>query len=487
MDGYGVTTKAEETLRPRKAGGYAAIIDAVESRTLGLPRAIDGCIIVLALWISCGIAEKPWPAQYTWLAMLAVGIYQVLAEFLNVYRSWHDFFVKRECTGVVLAWLGTAAALLAGAYIGKVSADYSRKVMLTWLFLAPAGMICVRMVRAALILHLHTRYKSGKRAIIIGATDLGKRLAEAIKSTPAVGMALCGFYDDRNGRYGGSWTVLDDSVSGDVELAVKEARARRVDVVYIALPLSAEGRILHLIERFSDTTAAVYIVPDVSSYRPLSARWMSLRGIPLVSVHETPHSGIDALAKRIEDIVISALVLMVIALPMLLIALAIKMTSPGPVIFRQRRYGLRGEEIEVWKFRSMTVCEDGGEIVQATRNDARVTRLGAFLRRTSLDELPQFINVLMGRMSIVGPRPHAVAHNEMYRTLIKGYMLRHQVKPGITGLAQVNGFRGETRELEKMEGRVSYDLEYIRSWSVRLDIEIMLKTIFVLLFPKDVY
>ena len=166
---------------------------------------------------------------------------------------------------------------------------------------------------------------------------------------------------------------------------------------------------------------------------------------------------------------------------MLAVALAVKLTSPGPVIFRQRRYGLYGEEIIVYKFRSMTVSDDGGAIVQAARNDPRLTPIGAFLRRTSLDELPQFVNVLQGRMSIVGPRPHAVAHNEQYRKLIKGYMLRHKVKPGITGWAQVNGMRGETATLDKMQARIQYDLDYLRNWSVWLDLWIILKTVKVVL------
>ena len=172
---------------------------------------------------------------------------------------------------------------------------------------------------------------------------------------------------------------------------------------------------------------------------------------------------------------------------MLVIGIAVKLSSPGPVIFRQRRYGLYGEQIIVYKFRSMRVTEDGNKVTQATKDDARVTRIGAFLRRTSLDELPQFINVLQGRMSIVGPRPHAVAHNEQYRKLIKGYMLRHKVKPGITGWAQVNGLRGETETLDKMEARIRYDLDYLRRWSLWLDLWIVLCTIKVVLKRENAH
>ena len=191
--------------------------------------------------------------------------------------------------------------------------------------------------------------------------------------------------------------------------------------------------------------------------------------------------------KRTLDILLSAVGIVVLSPLFLAVAVWIKLDSPGPVLFRQHRYGLDGERILVYKFRSMTVCENGDQITQAQANDRRVTPLGAFLRRTSLDELPQFINVLQGRMSIVGPRPHAVAHNEMYRKLIKGYMIRHKVKPGITGLAQVNGARGETDTVEKMEVRIRYDLEYLRHWSLRLDLMIIAKTILVAFRDPNAY
>ena len=183
-----------------------------------------------------------------------------------------------------------------------------------------------------------------------------------------------------------------------------------------------------------------------------------------------------------------ALAIQIMLIPlMLVIAVAIKLTSPGPVIFPQRRYGLNGEEIIVYKFRSMTTQDNGSVVAQAIRNDPRITRFGAFLRRTSLDELPQFFDVLRGRMSIVGPRPHAVAHNELYRKSIRGYMVRHKVKPGITGWAQVNGWRGETDTLEKMEMRIAYDLAYLRNWSLRLDLYIILKTVAVVFNDRHAY
>jgi putative colanic acid biosynthesis UDP-glucose lipid carrier transferase len=232
-----------------------------------------------------------------------------------------------------------------------------------------------------------------------------------------------------------------------------------------------------VVEALRDTTASVYFVPDVFTFSLLTAGFTDLRGIPLVSLWETPFFGLNGWVKRLEDLVLASLILLLISPLMLFIALRVKLSSPGPVIFKQRRYGLDGHEIIVYKFRTMKVCEDGPAIPQATKDDQRVTRLGRFLRSTSLDELPQFFNVLMGTMSIVGPRPHAVAHNEYYRRLIPGYMLRHKVRPGLTGWAQINGWRGETETLDKMEKRVEFDLDYLRHWSLGFDLKIIWLTI----------
>jgi putative colanic acid biosynthesis UDP-glucose lipid carrier transferase len=209
----------------------------------------------------------------------------------------------------------------------------------------------------------------------------------------------------------------------------------------------------------------------------IQGRSDSVCGVTVISVCDTPFRGYNGFLKRVSDVVLSLVILLLISPLLLLVAILVKLDSPGPVVFKQRRYGLDGEEIVVYKFRSMAVTEDGKAIAQATKNDVRVTRLGAFLRRTSLDELPQFVNVLQGRMSVVGPRPHAVAHNEQYRTLIKGYMVRHKVRPGITGWAQINGQRGETNTLDKMQARIDFDLDYLRNWSLQLDLYIILKTI----------
>lgn len=253
------------------------------------------------------------------------------------------------------------------------------------------------------------------------------------------------------------------------------------------MSMKDETRLRDIISQLTDTTCSVLLIPDVFTFNILQSRTEEINGVPVVPLFDTPLNGINMVFKRIEDVVVSSIILLLISPVLCIIAVIVKVTSPGPVIFRQIRYGMDGKPIRVWKFRSMTVMENDTKVIQATKNDVRVTKVGKFLRRTSLDELPQFFNVLFGQMSVVGPRPHAVSHNEQYRSLIQGYMLRHKVKPGITGLAQINGWRGETDTLEKMEKRIEYDLMYIRSWSVWLDLKIIFLTVFKGFVNKSAY
>ncbi|MGD0654012.1 MAG: undecaprenyl-phosphate glucose phosphotransferase, partial [Thermoguttaceae bacterium] len=322
---------------------------------------------------------------------------------------------------------------------------------------------------------------------VVGVTELGFQLAKNIEQLPEMGLKLAGFYDDRGDERIPEVPQDLGRRIGNLDDLLATARAGEVDIIYITFPMRAEERIRGVLSRLSDTTASVYVVPDFFVFELLHSRWTDILGLPVVSVFETPFYGIDGMAKRLCDLVLGGLLLLLLAIPMAAIALWIKFTSPGPVFFRQRRYGLDGREIRVWKFRTMTVCEDGTDAVQATKNDPRITKAGAFLRHYSLDELPQLLNVVAGDMSLVGPRPHANAHNEEFRQKVEGYMLRHKVKPGITGLAQVNGWRGETDTPEKMEKRVEFDLQYIRQWSLWLDIKILLRTAWVVILGQNAY
>lgn len=297
-----------------------------------------------------------------------------------------------------------------------------------------------------------------------------------------MGFKVLGIYDNDN-------SPLNSTIErrGDLCQLVEDAKSGRIDRVYIAMSMEQEKLIKDTVADLSDTTCSVMLIPDIFTFNILQSRSEEINGVPVVSLFDTPMSGINQVIKRIEDIILSIFILLFISPVLLLIAAMVKFTSSGPVIFKQRRYGMDGRAIEVWKFRSMSVMEDGDKVVQAKKGDTRITSVGAFLRRTSLDELPQFVNVLKGDMSIVGPRPHAVAHNEQYRKLINGYMLRHKMKPGITGWAQINGWRGETDTLEKMQKRVEFDLDYIRNWSVWLDVKIVFLTIFKGFIHKSAY
>jgi len=328
-----------------------------------------------------------------------------------------------------------------------------------------------------------------RRAIVVGAGALAARVGQALRDQAGRGIDLIGCFDDRLD------SRLDPGARGmrrgDLADVVDFIHRRGVQDVYITLPLGgrepAGSRIPRLLQAMQDTTVSVHYVPDLLGITIIQGRLRDVNGVPVVGLCETPFTGVNQLVKRAEDLVLASLIIVLISPLLLAVALGVKLSSPGPVLFRQRRNGLDGHEIVVWKFRSMRTLDDGAVIRQATRGDPRITPFGAFIRRTSLDELPQFFNVLQGRMSIVGPRPHAVAHNDEYRELIRAYMVRHKVKPGITGWAQVNGHRGETDTLDKMRARVEYDLEYLHHWSLSLDLRIIARTVALVLWDRHAY
>lgn len=376
---------------------------------------------------------------------------------------------------IAVNWLWIAGLLFITGWATGYIREFSPKVLLAWLWLAPLtelGACWVLRCAAPALLKLQG---PRQRAIIVGMNEQGLALANRISTAPYSRIELAGFVDGRATQRV-STTTAHKLLAKPDQLA-SLVQTQNIQVIYLSLPMASQPRILQILDDLKDTTASIYFVPDMFVADLIQSNAGAVCGMPVISVCETPFKGSNGLVKRLSDITFSLLILTLIFPLLLVIAAAVKLGSPGPIIFKQRRYGLDGEEILVYKFRSMTVTEDGSVIPQAQKNDPRITPLGALLRRTSMDELPQFVNVLQGRMSIVGPRPHAVAHNELYRKLIKGYMVRHKVKPGITGWAQVNGFRGETDTLEKMQGRIDHDLDYLRNWSLKLDLLIVYKTI----------
>ena len=387
---------------------------------------------------------------------------------------------------VIVRWMLIIAILLGVGYVTKYSEDFSRRVVLTWVVVTPALLVLVALYLHEMMRRLLNDPKNTRGVAFVGCTDVSLMLADRItRNSRSLGMTVHGFFDDRGpDRLGHCGSMRRLGAMSDIHAAVQR---KQIDAIFVALPMRQVQRVMDLVQELRNTTVSIYYLPDLCALDLLQARMGELLGMPVVSMCETPFYGYGGLVKRMTDVAFAAAILLIAAPVMVGIAFAIKFTSRGPVLFKQRRYGLDGREILVYKFRTMTVLEDGGRVHQATRTDSRVTRVGRFLRRYSLDELPQLFNVLQGTMSLVGPRPHAVAHNEEYRQLIKGYMVRHKAPPGITGLAQINGCRGETARVEDMQARVNYDLEYLRRWSPLLDLKILALTAVRVLRDEKAY
>jgi putative colanic acid biosynthesis UDP-glucose lipid carrier transferase len=439
---------------------------------------VDVLIIIGAQALAHAIYPEPWSEQTTTITAIALLVFGFAAELSGLYRPWRTGTILRETKDALLAWLAVPTILFAFWFFTKTASHYSRVASFGWFVLAPLTLCVVRIgVRTAMRV-LRVQGRNIRRVAILGCTKDAERLAESFATMPWLGLKLSGVYDDRSEERRHVCNHPHCSVIGRSEDLVRACQQGKLDAVYVALPLRAEERTAEILSALADTTVTVYLVADLLYYSLLRAQWGQVGSVPIVSLHDSPFQGIVGWIKRTEDLVLGSFIVLLTTIPMLCIAVAIKVKSPGPVLFRQWRYGLSGRLIRILKFRTMTVCEDGPNVVQVTKDDARVTKLGKFLRRTSLDEFPQFLQVLTGELSLVGPRPHAVAHNEKYRAIIHGYMLRHMVKPGITGWAQVNGWRGETAEVGKMEERVRHDMEYIRNWNLLLDLKIIFLTIF---------
>ena len=385
---------------------------------------------------------------------------------------------------VVINWLWIMTLFLFAGYASNTIAEFPKTVLKTWLWAAPVAEIGISLLMRVAAPGVLRLQGPRQRAILVGINAQAMAFGRRLTASPLSHIELLGFVDSRSPQ---RLQYPDMQFLGTMEQLAALVHTQRVQLIYLSLPMSSQPRIMQALDALKDTTASIYFVPDMFVTDLIQGHACAVCDTAVIAVCETPFTGLDGLVKRASDIVFSTLILLLISPVLLGIAVAIKFSMHGPVLFKQRRYGLDGQEIVVYKFRSMRVSEDGATVVQARRSDARITPLGAFLRRTSLDELPQFFNVLQGRMSIVGPRPHAVAHNEFYRKQIKGYMVRHKVKPGITGWAQISGFRGETDTLDKMQGRIDCDLDYLRHWSLALDVKIIFRTILLVLRDRKAY
>lgn len=443
-------------------------------------RFSDILIMIGALYYICFLNNIKFSYVYVFVFLTVLVAFQMIGGITDFYRSWRGVRLTAELALVIQNWT-LSIVLTMGVLFFTPKVLLSFKVIFSWYVSACIGIMLCRVLIRYSARWLRLLGYNTRRVAIAGCMPVGISLAKSFIDEPWLGFIVTGYYGEKNG------SEKSIPYAGDFETLVSDAKMGKIDRIYIAMRMEENEKIKKLVKELTDTTCSVMLIPDLFTFNILQSRPEEVNGVPVVPLFDTPLNGINMVLKRVEDIVFSSVILFIISPVLLCIALIIKLTSQGPVIFKQTRYGIDGKPIKVWKFRTMTVMENDSIVIQAKKNDKRITPFGSFLRKTSLDELPQFINVLLGHMSIVGPRPHAVSHNEQYRTLIEGYMLRHKVKPGITGLAQIKGWRGETDTLEKMQMRVEYDLEYIREWSIWLDVQIIILTVFKGFVNKSAY
>ena len=455
----------------------------VQTILAGILRTADLLIVLgasfLAYWLWHGTLTLP--SFYFTPTLLGA---LLAANFLHLVRAYSTEALRRPALQVgkaAAAWMAASAALVAIAYLTSTSIIYSRGWALLWLVLAPLGFMLVRGFAAARVARWRRRGLLSTRVAVIGSGELARAVARQLEDAPDQQYRVVGFFSDR------AEPEAEVAPKGGTDLLLAAVAANQVDEILVALPWGAGQSLDALLRRLNSVPVNVRICPDLALLKRPVRRLPPIAALPTFDLYERPLSGWNQVSKRAEDLVLAPLIL-ICALPiLLLVALLIKLDSPGPILFRQRRFGFNNNEFTVYKFRTMHHAPEEDSVPQARRGDRRVTRIGAFLRRTSLDELPQLMNVLRGEMSLVGPRPHAVEHNRLFAQTIDDYLGRHRVKPGITGWAQVSGLRGEIRSEEQLRLRVQHDLHYIDHWSLWLDLKILLLTLFVGFVHENAY
>jgi len=455
---------------------------------------LDLLVIGLTGWVMYYLRFDEYMSTGSYPLLLTIICFFTLNIFswFSVYRVGQGRSLYGEQAKLALAWMFVALAVITFTFFTKTSVDYSR-LWFGWTFIVSyLGFVSYRVLVHMLFSYQRRLGFNQKRVLIVGAGPLGKQACDAMLHDTWAGLVPVAFFDDDPLLLSQEYRGLPVAGSiGDVLTFIESRRLsdgnQAIDQVWIALPLLASSKIEQLQTDLLDSTANVYFLPDLFAFNLSSYKVDEIVGLPVVDMSATSLRGGHQIIKRIEDIIVSLLLILVLSPVFLITAALIKLEGAGPVFFKQRRYGLDGKNFYVWKFRSMTVMEEGAAFKQVCRNDHRVTKVGAWIRKLSIDELPQLFNVLNGSMSLIGPRPHPVAMNEDFRKKVRGYMSRHRIRPGITGWAQVNGCRGETAQLQDMERRIKYDLEYIRNWSILFDILIMIKTIKTVLNFKNTY
>jgi putative colanic acid biosynthesis UDP-glucose lipid carrier transferase len=455
---------------------------------LGLFSRISDIVLIfvsaaLAYYLRFGSLQAI-PQNYYWATLIGAMAGSTALWSLGMYQSMRGKRLTYLLFRLLIAWLLATLTLSFFAFSTKTGEQFSRGWLASWVIV---GFVLSALFRLGLFAALRWLRKQGfnhRKVVIFGAGRIGKRVADGVAAADWTGYKIIGFFDDRLSQQGAKISgVTVERLPEDLESYFK---LNSVDELWLALPLSAEQRIKEILYQLRFSTVNIRLIPDLFSMELINHTVSKVAGMTTLDLRTSPMRGMNRLLKALEDRALALIILILISPALLLLTVLVKCTSQGPAIFKQKRYGWDGKLITVYKFRSMYLHGTDG-VKQATQQDDRITPIGRFMRRTSLDELPQFINVLQGRMSIVGPRPHAVEHNEYYKNLVDRYMQRHMVKPGITGWAQVNGLRGETDTLEKMEKRIEYDLYYIENWSLWFDIKIVLLTIWKGFIHKNAY
>lgn len=449
-------------------------------------RLGDPVVLALTGVLAYGVRYRHLAVPMDYVLAITHGILLalIILNGSSIYRSWRGRGLIAELFKLCTQWVLLFAVMLLYSTLLKLVDDVSRTWVALWFAFSLVGALALRVVVRSTAYLIRSRGIDVRSAVLVGANPDSQRIVDTIRKNPWSGIVIRGWFTTHADRSKLSGVPMLGRLDGLAEYVSSNG----IDQVWIALPMREQAQIGYALRQLEYSTADVKYLPDLFGLQLLNHSVEQIAGMPVINLRSSPLDGNAHLLKAIEDYVLASFILLMIAPLMLAIAAAVKLSSPGPILFKQLRHGLDGKPIEVWKFRSMRVHQEAeGQVTQARRDDPRITPIGAFLRRTSLDELPQFLNVLQGTMSIVGPRPHALAHNEQYKTLIGSYMQRHRVKPGITGWAQVNGLRGETQTLEKMARRVEYDLYYLQRWSLGFDLRIILMTVTKGFFGKNAY
>jgi len=457
-------------------------------------RAIEFGVVIasglLAINLFLEIRNAEQVTQYHRVVAMTALSFAVLAETVGCYDIDAQFSLRRAWQRVATSWLATALFMLTLGFLLKASDQVSRAWVIGWFVSGGATLLATRGLMTVWVRRLKRRGTFDQRVAIFGAGSQGARLAQYVQAHDKLTISLVGFYDDRrDGRV--PKVAAGIPVLGNLEALVRRIRKGDIDQVIVALPWSADVRLQQIVSQLALTPVRIRLAPDLASFAFASRPVVLLGEMPVMTLFERPISGLDAWAKIVEDRILGGIALLLAVPLLLLVAVAIRLDSPGPILFRQPREGFNNRPFHVYKFRSMYHNRsETEEIQQASRGDPRVTRVGRIIRALSIDELPQLLNVLQGTMSLVGPRPHAAstrAGGKLFSDVVLSYAARHKVKPGITGWAQVCGWRGETDTEDKLVKRFEHDLYYIENWSIWFDLYIMLRTGVALVVPRNAF